>query len=90
MPDDLLPFPRPVRRRGRRSGPVRIEVGARSAWLYGAGLAAVLDELKVPRMRDWRPDRKGTLQCPVDRVDDVLAIIEHREGRIVDVAAVDR
>lgn len=90
MPDDLLPFPHPVRRRGRRSGAVRIEVGARSAWLYGAGLAAVLDEIAVPRMRDWRPGHKGTLMCPVDRVDDVLAIIEHREGRTADVTAVDR
>ena len=91
MPDDdYLPFPRCPRRHGRRSGPVRIEVGARSAWLFGVGLAATLDELEIPRMRDWHPGRKGTLMCPVNRVDDVLAVLEHREGCTVELTAVDR
>jgi hypothetical protein len=90
VPDTQLPFPHSVRRRGRRSGAVRIEVGARSAWLYGVGMAGVCDELGIPRMRDWHPGRKGTLMCPVNRVDDVLAVLEHREGRTVDLSAVDR
>lgn len=69
---------------------VRVEVGARSCWLYGAGLAKLLDELEIPRQRDWRPERKGVLMCSVDRVGDLLALLEHRDRRIVEVLAVDR
>lgn len=83
-------FPRPVRRRSRLSGPVRIEVGRRSACLYGTGLAGTCDEVGIPRMRDWHPDRKGVLMIPADRVDDLLAVIEHREHRTVELVAVDR
>jgi hypothetical protein len=79
-----------VRRCSHRYGDVRVEVGARSAWLYGAGLAGVCDELGVPQIRDWHPDRKGVLLVPIDWVADVLAIIEHREGRTVESTAVDR
>jgi hypothetical protein len=69
---------------------VRIEVGARTCWLYGTGLARMLDELEVPRMWDWHPDRKRVLLCPVDRVGDLLALLEHRDKRVVEVLAVDR
>ena len=71
-------------------GTVRVEVGARSCWLYGAGLVRLLDELEIPRMRDWHPDRKRVLMCGVDRVGDVLALLEHRDRRVVEVVAVDR
>jgi hypothetical protein len=69
---------------------VRVEVGARTCWLYGTGLTRMLDELEIPRMRDWHPDRKRVLMCPLDRVGDVLALLEHRDRRVVEVVAVDR
>lgn len=69
---------------------VRVEVGARSCWLTGAGLAKLLDELAIPRMRDWHPDRRGVLMCPVDRVGDLLALLEHRDRRVVELTTVDR
>lgn len=69
---------------------VRVEVGARTCWLYGAGLVRLLDELEIPRMRDWHPDRKRVLMCPVDRVGDVLALLEHRDRRIVELTTVNR
>lgn len=80
----------PGRRRRSASRLVQVEVGARSAWWHGTGVAAALDEIGIPRMRDWHPDRKGVLMCPVDRVDDVLAILEYRERRVVELTAVDR
>lgn len=89
MAEPYLPFPRRSRIR-RSGGPVTVEVGARSAWWQGAGVAAVMDELGVSRMRDWHPDRRGALQCSIDRVDDVLALLEHRDGRVVEITAVDR
>lgn len=85
-----VPLGTPRRRRRSASRTVQIEVGKRSAWLHGTGLAALLDGIGVPRMRDWHPGRKGTLMCPIDRVDDLLAIIEHSDGRHVELTAVDR
>lgn len=67
-----------------------IEVGARSAWFHGTGVASVLDEIGIARMRDWHPDRKGVLMCPVDRVDDVVAMLEYRDRRVVELTSVDR
>jgi hypothetical protein len=84
--DTYLPFPRQTRRR-RSFGPVRIEVGARSCWAYGPGLAGLLDEIGSPRM--WCPFKKA-LTFPVDRCDDLLALLEHRDGRAVELTAVDR
>jgi hypothetical protein len=69
---------------------VRIEVGARSCCLYGAGIARLLDELEMPRMRDWHPDRKRVLMCSVDRIGDLLALLEHRDRRVVELSTVDR
>ena len=85
MSDDL--FSKPKRRRSGGSQIVTVEVGRRSAWLHGYGLAAVLDQVGVPRM--WCPFHK-CLTCPVDRVDDVLALVEHRHRRVVELMAVDR
>jgi hypothetical protein len=76
-----------ITRRRTRSRVVRIEVGRRSAWLHGAGLAAALDQAGIPRM--WCPFHKA-LTCPVDRVDDLLALLEFRDGRVIDLQAVDR
>lgn len=69
---------------------VRVEVGRRSAWLYGAGLVRYLDELEVPRQWDWHPDRKRALMCPTDKVGDLLALLEHRDRRVVELTTVDR
>lgn len=66
---------------------VRIEVGRRSAWLHGYGLHRLLDELHSPWM--WCPVQH-CLTCPVDRVGDLLALIEHRDKRVVELLAVDR
>lgn len=80
-------FPQVRKRRSGASRAVTVEVGRRSAWLRGYGLAALLDEVGVPRM--WCPFQK-CLTCPVDRVDDVLALVEHRDNRVVELVAVDR
>ena len=89
MADYTLPFPVQQRRRRRSSASrtVQIEVGRRSAWLRGVGLAPLLDEIQSPRM--WCP-REKCLTCPIDRVDDLLALLEHRDGRPVELTAVDR
>jgi hypothetical protein len=67
---------------------IRIEVGPRNtSYLHGAGLTAILDRLGVPHMRDpWRK----VLSCPSDRLDDVLAYLDHKDKRVVDLVAVDR
>ena len=75
-------------RRPTPSRVVRIEVGLRNvSYLQGNGLTAVLDELGVPHTRD--PLRK-VLCCPSNRLDDVLAVLEYRDGRVVHLVAVDR
>jgi hypothetical protein len=66
---------------------VVIEVGRRSAWLQGYGLHRLLDELQCASM--WCP-RFHRLTCPVDRVGDLLALLEHRDHRAVELMAVDR
>jgi hypothetical protein len=74
-------------RRQAHSRVVRIEVGLRNtSYLDGTGLTAVLDELGVPHTRD--PVRK-VLCCPSNRLDDVLAVLEYRHGRVIDLQAID-
>lgn len=76
------------RRRRTASRVVRVEVGPRhTSYLHGAGLTAALDHLGVPHMRC--PFRK-VLCCPSDRLDDVLAYLELRDGRVIDLVGVDR
>lgn len=91
MSDAYLPFPR-QRRRCRSLEPVRIEIGARSAWGYGPGLAALLDEIESPRM--WDPvrshGRTKVVTFPTDRASDLITLLEHRENRPVEISAVDR
>jgi hypothetical protein len=85
---DYLPFP-DGRRKRRSSGSrtVTVEVGRRSAWVRGHGMAQVLDQIECPRM--WCPFQKA-LTMPVDRVDDLLAVVEFRDRRVVELTAVDR
>lgn len=66
---------------------VRVEVGRRSAWLHGAGLRRLLTELDCPAM--WCP-RYRCLTVPIDHVGDVLALLEHRDGRTLELSVVDR
>lgn len=66
---------------------VAVEVGARSAWVRGYGLHQLLTELDCPRM--WCP-LQHCLTVPVDRVGDLLALLEHRDRRTVELTAVDR
>lgn len=91
MSDTYLPLRRQSRRR-RSFEPVLIEVGARSAWGYGAGLAALLDEIESPRM--WDPvrshGRTKVVTFPIDRTDDLVTLLEHRENRPVEIVVVDR
>lgn len=86
MSDTYL-FPAQRRRKSSVGRTVTIEVGRRSAWVRGTGLAPLLDEIGSPRM--WCT-RQKCLTCPVDRVDDLLALLEHRDGRAVELTAVDR
>ena len=65
---------------------VRIEVGRITCWLYGAGLVHLLRELGVP----GQPASDEALACPLDRAGDVLAALEWRHRRPVEVTAVDR
>ena len=76
-------------RRQTRTGVVRIEVGPRNlSYLRGTGLTTVLDQLRrVPHMRD--PFRNA-LCCLSNRLDDVLAVLEYRDGRVIELQAVDR
>jgi hypothetical protein len=66
---------------------VTVEVGHRSAWIRGYGLHRLLTELGMPHM--WCPIQH-CLTVPVDRVGDLLALLEHRDHRTVELAAVDR
>lgn len=63
---------------------VEVEVGRRTAWFTGTGVAAALDDLGIPRMRCPHTRR---VCCPVDRVDDAIAYLQHRQ-RVVTIVAV--
>lgn len=66
---------------------VEVQVGKRTAYFTGSGVAAVLDQLGIPRMRCPYTRR---VCCPVDRADDAIAYMEHRQRRVVSLVAVDR
>ena len=66
----------------RTSRVVEVEVGKRTAYFTGTGVGAVMDALNVPRMRCPYTRRAC---CPVDRADDVITYIEHRQRRVVTV-----
>lgn len=61
---------------------VRVELGKRTAWLSGPGVHDALTAAGSPMMRC--PVRKVWC-CPLNRLDDVLAVIEYRQGRRVEL-----
>jgi hypothetical protein len=67
-----------------RSRVVEVEIGRRTAYFSGTGVAAVLDELGIRRMRCPYTRR---VCCPVDRADDAIAYMEHRQHRVVNLVA---
>ncbi|MDQ6875796.1 MAG: hypothetical protein M3042_12135 [Actinomycetota bacterium] len=67
---------------------VRVEVGRRSAWLWGAGVHRALQATSTPFMRC--PVYR-TFTVPIDGLSDVLAYLEHARGRrVVELVEVDR
>jgi hypothetical protein len=80
-----LGIPIPKRRRRRNSdegtgGALIITVGRRSMWLRGRGAIYLLDQLGSQRM--WCPFRHE-LTAPIDALDDLLALAEHRHRGVV-------
>ncbi len=67
-----------------RSRVVEVEIGKRSAFFTGTGVAAVLDQLGIPRMRCPYTRR---VCCPIDRADDAIALLEFRQNRVVQLVA---
>ncbi len=70
---------------------LRVEVGARTAWLYGRDgrdVFTLLDEVGV-QQRQWDWQRRVWM-VPISRADDVIAWAEYRQRRLVTVEAVDR
>lgn len=68
---------------------VRVEIGRRSAWLYGEG-RHVVPALKLTRCPRQFDDIRRAWMVPVDHVSDLMAAIEHRTGGELDVSQVDR
>ncbi len=66
----------------RQSRLVEVEVGKRTAYFTGTGVVAVLDALGIPRMRCPYTRR---ICCPIDRADDAIAFMEHRQRRVVSI-----
>ncbi len=67
--------------RNRRQ-PVRVELGRRTAWLFGPGVTEALRLADSPRMFCAK---RRTWCCPLTHLDDVLAVIEGAQGRRVDL-----
>lgn len=70
-----------------RRAPVRVELGRRTAYLTGPGVAEAVRLAGSPSMRC--PKRKA-LCCPIDRVSDVLAVVEGVQGRRVELIEAER
>jgi len=70
-----------------RRQPVRVELGRRTAWLSGPGVAEALRLAGSPSMRC--PKRRVWC-CPVDRVSDVLAVVEGVQGRRIELVEAER
>lgn len=72
---------------------LHVEVGRRTAWLYG-GRAKQLIETAAQRAGSPCPSmwdhRLRVWMVPIDRADDILVYAEHVEGRFTTVEAVDR
>lgn len=70
---------------------LHVEVGARTAWLYGRDgrdIFALLDELGLDR-RQWDQARRVWM-VPIQHADDVMAWAEWKQRRVVTCEAVDR
>jgi hypothetical protein len=70
---------------------LHVEVGARTAWLYGSDgrdMFALLDKVRIER-RQWDYQRRVWM-IPVQYADDVMAWAEWKQRRLVTCEAVDR
>jgi len=71
---------------------LHVEVGRRTAWLYGGRAKHLIESASqrsgapIPSMWDHL---RRIWMIPIDRADDVL-VYEHVEGRFTTVEAVDR
>jgi hypothetical protein len=66
---------------------VTVEVGRRSGWIRGYGIYRTLIEADIPYMRC---PVQNCLTIPIDRIGDLLALLEHRDRRVVELTPVDR
>jgi hypothetical protein len=70
---------------------LRVEVGRRTAWLYGRDgrdVFTLLDEIGLER-RQWDWERRVWM-IPIQYADDVMAFAEWKQRRVVTCEAVDR
>lgn len=70
---------------------LHVEVGARTAWIYGRDgqdVFALLDEVGIER-RQWSTAERVWM-IPVQYADDVMAWAEWKQRRTVTCEAVDR
>ncbi len=84
----LALFPRPRRNRQSVRGTIlHVELGRRTAWLYGAQVKGLINAVDAPSQ--WDPAHR-TWTVSVTRVDDVIAWAEHRQHRVITVKRVAR
>lgn len=70
---------------------LHVEVGRRTAWLYGRDgrdIFTLLDEVGLEQ-RQWDWERKAWM-VPIQHADDVMAVAEWKQRRVVTCEAVDR
>jgi hypothetical protein len=67
---------------------LHVEVGRRTAWLYGDKVFALLDDVGIEQ-RQWSPTERVWM-IPVQHADDVMAFAEWRQRRVVTCEAVER
>lgn len=66
------------------SAAVRVEVGARTASVFGPG-KVVVPAMKLCRTPRQFDDRRRCWLIPVSHASDLIAAIEYRVGGVVDV-----
>ncbi len=72
---------------------LHLEVGRRTAWLYGGRTKQLIEHAAqrsgtpCPSMWDHR---RRVWMIPINRADDILVFAEHVEGRFTTVEVVDR
>lgn len=67
---------------------LHVEVGRRTAWLFGAKVFDLLDKVGLER-RQWDHERRVWM-IPVQYADDVMAWAEWKQRRLVTCEAVER